>query len=138
MSKVLFCTTIGLIASGFLFSMTYIWLNARGKATELGARNASMLKIAKASMLLSIVFALLSCLLANAGTVDAAIHRTKILYSAIAVSWLAVIAACGAAMLVALISKASFRKNLFEALKKLFTIAIWGSILGVLLAWLLG
>ena len=138
MSVLLFISTIVLDVAGVAFAATYIWLNAFSKITDLASRNTSILKISRASMLLSLVFALLSCLLTNSGIVDGAISRATILYSIIAISWLVVLLVCGVAMFIAFISKTTFKDGLLRSLKKIFSIAITGAVIGMILAWLLG
>lgn len=138
MSVLLFISTIVLDVTGVAFAATYIWLNSFSKITDLAARNTSILKISRASMLLSLVFALLSCLLTNSGTVDGAISRVTILYSIIAISWLVVLLVCGVAMFIAFISKTTFKDSLLRSFKKIISIAITGAVIGMILAWLLG
>lgn len=138
MSVLLFISTIVLDLAGVAFAATYIWLNSFSKITDLASRNTSILKISRVSMVLSLVFALLSCLLTNSGTVDDAISRATILYSIIAISWLVVLLGCGVAMFIAFISKTTFKDSLLRSFKKIFSIAITGAIVGMILAWLLG
>ena len=138
MSVLLFISTIVLDLAGVAFAATYIWLNSFSKITDLASRNTSILKISRVSMVLSLVFALLSCLLTNSGTVDGAISRATILYSIIAISWLVVLLGCGVAMYIAFISKTTFKDTLLQSFKKIFSIAITGAIVGMILAWLLG
>lgn len=137
MSIILFISTIILNLAGVAFAATYIWLNSFSKITDLTSRNVSILKITRTSMVLSFVFALLSCLLTNIGSVDSAINRANVLYSIIAISWLIVLLGCGIAMFVAFISKSTFKDNLLKSIKKIFVIALTGAIFGMLLAWLL-
>lgn len=137
MSKILYVSTIVLCFAGVVFSLVYIWLNTFSKITDIEARNSSILKISRTSMVLSLIFALLACLLTNPGNVDDAIGRTSKLYSNIAISWLVVILGCGISMLIALVSKTKFREGLLKSIKKVFSIALAGSIIGMILAWLL-
>ena len=88
-------------------------------------------------MVLSLIFALLSCFLSNPGNVGEAISRSSKLYSFIAVSWLVVILGCGISMLIALVSKAKYREGLLKSIKKIFSIALAASIVGMILAWLM-
>ena len=138
MSVLLFISTIVLNLAGVAFAATYIWLNSFSKIADLSSRNTSILKISRASMILSIVFSLLSCLLTDSRTVDGAISRPTILYSIIAISWLVVILGCGIAMFIAFISKKTFKDSLLQSIKKIFTIAITGALAGMVLSWLLG
>lgn len=137
MSTIISISTVVLCLAGVVFSLVYIWLNTFSKITDLDSRNSSILKISRASMVLSLIFALLSCLLSDIGTVGDAISRSSKLYSFIAVSWLVVIFGCGISMLIALVSKTKYREGLLKSVKKIFSTALAGSIIGMLLAWLL-
>ena len=138
MTILLFVSTIVLNFSGIAFAAVYIWLNAFSKIKDVDARNASIIKTSKVSMGLSLIFALLSCLLASSDIVDDAIARAHVLYSIIAISWLIVLLGCGIAMLVAFISKSDFKTNLLKSIKKIFVIAVVGALAGVVFSWLLG
>ena len=137
MSTIISISTVVLCLAGVVFSLVYIWLNTFSKITDLDSRNSSTLKISRASMVLSLIFALLSCLLSDLGNVGDAISRSSKLYSFIAVSWLVVIFGCGISMLIALVSKTKYREGLLKSVKKIFSTALAGSIIGMLLAWLL-
>jgi hypothetical protein len=137
MSTIISISTVVLCLAGVVFSLVYIWLNTFSKITDLDSRNSSILKISRASMVLSLIFALLSCLLSDLGNVGDAISRSSKLYSFIAVSWLVVIFGCGISMLIALVSKTKYREGLLKSVKKIFSTALAGSIIGMLLAWLL-
>lgn len=136
MSTVLYYSTIILCVSGVAYSLVYIWLNFFSRISDLEVRNASILKIIKASVILSIIFALLTCLLSNPENIGYAIGLTVKLYSMIARCWLFVILICGIAMLKALVSRTGFRGELQQALKNLFSKALGGAVFGILLAWL--
>lgn len=137
MSTVLVVSTIILCFAGVVFSFVYIWQNTFSKITDLESRNAEILKISRTSMVLSLIFALLACLLTNPNEVSEAINRTSNLYSIIAISWLIVIIGCGVSMLIAFVSKSTFRKGLLKPIKKVFSIALVGFIIAMILAWLL-
>lgn len=137
MSTIISISTVVLCLAGVVFSLVYIRLNTFSKITDLDSRNSSILKISRASMVLSLIFALLSCLLSDLGNVGDAISRSSKLYSFIAVSWLVVILGCGISMLIALVSKTKYREGLLKSVKKIFSTALAGSIIGMLLAWLL-
>lgn len=136
MSTILFIATLILNISGVAFSAIYIWLNSFSKITDLAERNNSILKITKVSMSLSMVFALLSCLLSNNNVIEDAIGSTATLYSIIAISWLVVLLACGVAMLYSFVSKAKFKTELLSSVKKIFVIALWGAGISMVLTWL--
>ena len=137
MSIILSISTVVLCLAGVAFSLAYIWLNTFSKITDLEARNTSILKISKEAMILSLVFAFLTCLLSNSEYVTDTISRTSKLYSFIASSWLIVILGCGISMLIAVISKNKYRESLLASIKKIFSTALIGSIVGMVLAWLL-
>lgn len=136
MSTILFIATLVLNIVGVAFSVIYIWLNAFSKITDLADRNTSILKITKVSMSLSMVFALLSCLLSSDNVIEEAIGSTATLYSIIAISWLVVLLACGVAMLYSFVSKATFKTELLRSVKKIFVIALWGAGISMVLTWL--
>lgn len=136
MSTVLFVSTIVLNLAGIAFAAVYVWLNVFSKITDLTERNANVLKITKVTVILTMVFALLSCLLSNTGEIDVAIQRTTMLYSLVAISWLIVILLCGIAMIFSLVSKKTFKTELVNSVKKIFVIALCGSIVSMVLSWL--
>lgn len=138
MSKILYFSTIALNISGVVFSLVYIGLNLFSKAGDVSVRSETSLKIIKASVTWSLIFAFLSCLFLNTRVVSEAIARTSKLYSTIAVSWLAVILVCGVSMLLMLASRKAIRSGLLQAIKKLFSVAMTGAIIAMLLSWLLG
>lgn len=105
MSTVLYVSTMILNFAGIAFAAVYVWLNVFSKITDLSDRNTSVLKITRSSVVLTMVFALLSCLLSNSGEIEAAIQRTTTLYTVVAISWLVVLLLCGIAMIFSLVSK---------------------------------
>lgn len=136
MSQVLFYTTLILNLSGLVFSGVYIWINLAGTFSDITDRNNNILKITRLSMIISIVFALLTSLLSNSANVALAIHRSALLFAIIGISWLAVILACIVALLVTLISKTRYRSAIHKATNKLFAIAIPGAAICLVLNWL--
>lgn len=136
MSTVLYVSTMILNFSGIAFATVYVWLNVFSKITDLSDRNTSVLKITRTSVVLTMVFALLSCLLSNSGEIEAAIQRTTTLYTVVAISWLVVLLLCGIAMIFSVMSKKTFKSELARSVKKLFIIALWGSIVAMVLSWL--
>ena len=136
MSTIIYISTLVLNFAGVAFAGTYIWLNVFSKITDLADRNTSILKITKTSMILSMVFSLLSCLLSNTSVIDAAIQRTTSLYSIIAISWLVVLLVCGISMLCAFVSKSTYKRELTRSIRKIFNIALWGAIISLVLSWL--
>lgn len=136
MFTVLYVSTMILNFAGIAFAAVYVWLNVFSKITDLSDRNASVLKITRTSVVLTMVFALLSCLLSNSGEIEAAIQRTTTLYTIVAISWLVVLLLCGIAMIFSLVSKKAFKAELAKSVKKILVIALWGSIVAMVLSWL--
>lgn len=136
MTGILFCATLILNFVGFLFAGVFLWVNISGGYTDLADRNASTLKISKVSMSTSIVFAFLTCLLTESSEVTEAISKSARLYSIIAITWLSVILACGITMLLTVISKRYYKPEISHQTKRLFKIALPGSILCLVLTWL--
>lgn len=136
MTSVLYYATIVLSSAGVLFALVYLIMNVIGKSDDLDARNVTMLRISRVSMILSLVFALVGCLLGDASAIDKAIYKADTLYSIIAISWLGVIAACGITLLCSIVFKSSYDDEVSDPIKKLFVIALWGAIIALVLAWL--
>lgn len=136
MSTVLYVSTMILNFAGIAFATVYVWLNVFSKITDLSDRNASVLMITRTSVVLTMVFALLSCLLSNSGEIEAAIQRTTTLYTVVAISWLFVLLLCGIAMIFSLVSKKTLKAELTKSVKNIFVIALWGSIVAMVLSWL--
>lgn len=136
MSTVIYIGALILNFSGIAFAAVYVWLNVFSKITDLSARNASVLKFTRTSVILTLVFGLLSCLLSNSGAIEAAIQRTATLYAIVAISWLVVLLLCGVATIVSLVSKRVFKPETTKSVKRIFTVALWGSIIATVLSWL--
>lgn len=137
MSTVLYISTLVLCFSGIAFSFLCIWLNTFSKVSDIKSRSAGMLKIIGTSMVLSIVFAFLSCLINDSDNTERAIEKLSELYAIIAVDWLVVIVGCGIAMLITFVSKTKYRKETIKSIKRVFLIALIGGLLGMVLSWLL-
>ena len=137
MTVILFCATLMLNIAGFVFAGAFLWINVSGRYSgDLSDRNNSILKIAKISMITSNVFSFLTCFLSNSEDIASAISKTSILYFIIAITWLVVILACGVTMLLTLISKTLYSRDISRATKRLFKIALIGAIVGLVLSWL--
>ncbi len=137
MSKLLYYSTTALCVVGVVFSFIYVWLNFFSATTDLEARNASTITIIKYSRNFSLLFAILSCVLANPYYVSDAIkHSSELCYS-IAISWLVVFLGCLAAMMFAIVSKSPFRESLWKSIKSVVWVAVWGFVIGATLSWLL-
>ena len=138
MSKVLSIAVMVLCVSGGLSSLAYLWVNAVSRTGDSDGRNQNILKIIRASMLWSMVFALLTCLFVSDGGYYRAITQASELYRIIAVTWLSVVLACGISLLVIYVFKKDVRSEFPGAVKKLFTTALVGAIIAIALTWLLG
>lgn len=136
MTIILMIATIVLNVVGALFAGVYLWINLSGRVTDLPARNNSALKIARVAMIVSLLFAFITCLLSDPSEVTAAISRTAMLFAVIAATWLVVLLAAGIVMLIALISKRLYRSELSRAVRRLLTVGLPGAIIGLLLMWL--
>ena len=136
MTGILFYCTLVLNFAGFIFAGVLLWINMSGRYSDLTDRSANAIKIARVSMITSIVFALLTSLLSESADVAASISRTSLLYSIIAITWLAVILACGIVMLLSVISKKYYKAEVSLAVKNLFKIALPAAIVCLVLTWL--
>jgi len=135
-ASILYYSTLVLNFAGIAFALVYLILNIFTHISDMSERNTAMLKISKTSMGLSIGFAFLSCLLSNPEDLESALILTNEAFTIIAISWLAIIALCGLAMLLLLIIKKRFTSGLTSAIKKIFVIAITGVIISLALTWL--
>ena len=89
MSNLLSVSTLILCIAGALYSAVYLWLNSFYRTAESPRKNVGILRIIKSSVIWSMVFAFLSCLLAGGGAAYAAVDRASALYRVIALTWLA-------------------------------------------------
>mgnify|MGYP004688330133 CR=1 FL=1 len=136
MSTVIYLSTILLDISGVLFSFLFLWLNAFTDYSDLPTRNKNILKTSKTSMILSMIFALLTCLLSKSESIEESISKTATLYTIIAISWLVVLLACGIVLMYLSIIKRSFKADVSLALKQVFKNALPGAIIGLFMSWL--
>lgn len=136
MTDILFYSTLVLNFSGLLFSFVYLWINVFRKFEDTADRSSNVLTIARVSMVTSIVFAFLTCLLTDFLDIEEAISQSALLYSIIAITWLAIIAVCGITMLFTVMSKKYYKREISHAIKSLFKTALWGSIICLILTWL--
>ena len=137
MSTIIHVSSVVLCLVGVIFSLVYVWMNAVTEFIDIEDRNASMLEITKKSMIFSFVFTLLACLFVNVDDVGNAICRASKTYSLYTVCWLVVILECGISMFVALVSKKKHRRRVLKSIKRIFSNALVGAIVGILLSWLL-
>ena len=137
MSNLLSVSTIILCIAGALYSAVYLWLNSFYRTAESPRKNVGILRIIKSSVIWSMVFAFLSCLLAGGGAAYAAVDRASALYRVIALTWLAVIIVCGALILFLLVTKKELKPDFVRSAGSLFKIAVTAFIVGAVLSWLL-
>ena len=136
MTMVLLIATIVLDAAGALFAGVFLWINLTARVSDLPGRNSSALRIARVAMIVSLAFAALTCLLSDPSGITASISRSAMLFTVIAVTWLAVLLASGIVMLVALVSRRLYRPELSGAVRRLVFVALPGAITGLVLMWL--
>lgn len=137
MSTIIQVSAVVLCLTGVIFSLVYVWMNAFSKYIDIEDRDAGMLEITKKSMVFSFIFTLLACLFVNVEDVGNAICRASKTYFFYTVCWLVVILTCGISMFVVLVSKRKYRRWVFKSIKRIFSNALVGAIVGMLLSWLL-
>lgn len=135
-TNILFYSTLVLNFAGVIFSCIYLWINLDNSFLYLADRNAKIIKITKTSMIISIIFGFLTCLLSDSVSIEAAIEKSALLFTIISISWLVVLVGCGIVMLFTVISKTTYRESTARAIKSLFTIALPGAIICLVLTWL--
>ena len=139
MTTILFIFTIVLVVSGSAFAITHMWLSLFSSVTiDVGARKKTCVSFAKWSMILSLLFALLSCLLSKTGASDEAIDRTSTLYTVIAINWLVVFFLSTVSIIIASVAKARYRADAAKDIKKVLVVSVFGFLIAALLAWALG
>ncbi len=135
-TDILFYSTIVLNFAGFIFACVFLWINIYGKYTDMEDRGISTLRIARISMIISIVFAFLICLFVDSEDIFEALSNSSLLYSIIAITWLAVVLICGITMLITVVSKRLYKPSISLACKKLFKISIPGALVCLFFTWL--
>lgn len=138
MTDVLFYSTLVLNFAGFIFAVILLFINISGRLPELYDRTDSAVKIARLSMITSMIFAFLTSLLSEAADIDEAISMTSLLYSIIATTWLAIILVCGVIMLIALVSKRFYTADVSSTVKQLFKMSLPAAIISLVLSWMFG
>lgn len=136
MSIILFCTTLLLDIACLLFAGAYLWINVFGSYRDLDARNGSIIRFSRVSMILSLVFAFLTSFIGNADTVDKAIAQSMALFIIIAITWLIVLLGYVGMMVYLAVSKRNFKPDLPKTLRRIFSIALPGAIIAFVMAWL--
>lgn len=138
MSFIIYILTAIIAAAGVIFSAIYIWLNAFSSVSNLDERNKSLMKIIRATMVLPLIFALISYLISNVAYIETAIAATSRLYLIITICWIIVLVMWGIAMTFTLPSKKDSSMDTVHTLSKLFPISLIGIIISAVFAWLFG
>ena len=138
MSYVMFAATVALTVSAVCFACLYLWINLFSSLSDLAERSRNAYKIAQVSTILSLVFALLSAVITDSGSVGEAIATSGTLFGVIAISYLVVTVLCGAAMVYAVLSRSTYRRGIGGVVGKIFIVAMVGAMVGLLFSWLLG
>lgn len=135
MTDILFYSTLVLNFTGLIFGVILLWINLADRLPDLFDRSESAFKIAKLSMITSMAFAFLTCLLSDGVDIDEAISMSSQLYSIIAITWMAVLLICGITMLCTIVSKRFYTPDVSRTIKQLFKIALPGAIISLVLTW---
>jgi quinol-cytochrome oxidoreductase complex cytochrome b subunit len=137
MSGILSVSGLVLQFACVLFMSAYIWLNVIGKDSDIDSKNTLIMQAVRTTMILALVFILLPCFLTYTQSVTQEIARASHNYSIAAISWLVVIFECGVAILISVFSKSGDKRELISAIRKAFRRALIGTILSMVLSWLL-
>lgn len=137
MTTIMFIATLVLGLAAVVFSAVYLFVSASDSITEAADRRRSALTVVKAAMIASSVSAFLTSLLADSKDVAQAISASALLYSILAVAWLAVLLGCGVVLLMAILSKRRFDATLGRSVRGLLKYAVIGAGVCLLLSWLL-
>lgn len=136
MTEILFYSTIALNIAGFLFAGIYLWINFSGKYTDLEDRSKSTLRISLMSVIISLVFAFITCLLCSSDKIDIAMSKSAFLYAFIAITWLIVVLASGILVLLKVIFSGPYDKKFSGVITQLFKFAVPAIFISLLLMWL--
>ncbi|MCQ2466620.1 MAG: hypothetical protein MJ166_03780 [Clostridia bacterium] len=120
-----------------IFAIVYLWLNSFSKYTDIDRRNLSILTILKVSVVMILVFPILTCLFTKSTAVEKVMNVASQQYMYVAFSWLILILIIGITMFIALVRKAPYRTDYAKAIKKVLVIALWAFCISGVLAWLL-
>ena len=120
-----------------LFASIHIWLNIFSRDSDLPSKLTTIWQAIKTTMIMALVFVFLPCLLSYTETIEQQIAYSSYAYSIVSISWLFVILECGIAVLISVISKSAYKATLTNDIQKVFRIALIGTILSMILSWLL-
>ena len=137
MSSMLSFASVALTAFGVLFTLIYLCLQLFDSAAD-PKRSKGLLRAMRYAMLLSLIFAFLSFLLGKEVSPAEAVRSLSRLYSVITVCWLGAALLCGVAAAWAFISRAAYRDERVQAIRRAFVNAVFGAVFGGALTWLLG
>ena len=138
MSSIMFAATVALTVSGVCFAGLYLWINLFSSLTDLADRSRNAYGISRISIILSLVFALLSSIITDSGSATEAIATSRTLFGIIAIAYLVITVVCGAAMIYAVLSRRAYRRGIGSVVGRMFLIAIIGAVIGLVFSWLLG
>lgn len=137
MSRGLVLATMVMGASGVMLALICVFINTFSRLPDLADRNVSIVRMIKISVLCTLLFALISCLVADAGMIYETIESVAYTYMLISISWLVIMLVGGIALVGILISRSRFERNRAKALSKIMTIAFWTMLLAMVFAYLL-
>lgn len=137
MSDILYISTIILNYVGAVYAVVYLWLNGFSRYRDAETRNPGLLKVTNTALTMTLIFTGVSCLLADAGSIQSAITRAGELYATVSVTHMAVILACGLVLLIVSTRRSGYKAEISAAVGKLFKIALKGALIAMVLSWLL-
>lgn len=137
MSGLNILSAIMLDLAAVIFAMVYIWLNTFSKIVDVWSRNEVIVRVVKITMILSILFAFLTCVVADEETFPDSVMDTHNLYIFIGLSWIVVLVCLAIAAIFRLVSKERFLDKKTGTLNRILKIAICGAVLSLGMAWLI-
>ncbi|MBR4752875.1 MAG: hypothetical protein IK077_14055 [Thermoguttaceae bacterium] len=135
MSTIFKLITYFLCVAVVVFSYEYIQLNKEDAPDKF--KNKILLWTLWGSQFSTLLFAALTCLLADPGKIDKALTRASHLYGFIAICW-GVVIVMGFVSLIRTLITSRFYETTAKAYLLTFFIAFLGLLLGGSLSWLIG
>ncbi len=137
MSILLFVITVALTAFSVISSVIFLWINNFSSRLDAESRNKGIKHMMRITMIAAMVSALLTGLLSDSGTVEAAISSTVTLYFIIAISMLSVILLSAAVLIYRFISSRHYSSGTSSGISQIITVSAIGAAVSLVLAWLL-
>lgn len=138
MTKIMITISIVLTICAVFYAGTLLWVNVFAKCvTNLDSKNEGMLKGIKNSMIVSMIGILLSCFLADYNEVASAIAGASNYYRSFSLIWFTILVAAMLVRLYSFAMKKTLKEESKKAFVKLYTVSVWGIIIGIVLARLL-